>query len=184
MARKGRKYKNNASRKPSGEVRRDVIVANPLVLSRRLAAAKDIRADADNPLSVLFHRNAFATFDDEGKITDDGRDIFDTGSDLAGLYWRLHGKPFARSAGGVHGIDAVDAERALKDERRFTQIVHALDRLGRNTRSIVLDCCAHMITPNPRNVVDLIRGLRKIADLPRPKISREELDKAVSELAA
>ena len=174
MSRAGRRRKLDQNRHPSGHIVEKLIV-NSVVLDRRMKAAKDIRADEGSPLSVLFHLHVIT------------QDQHDAGSDLAARYWRLFGKPFGRVAdlNGVRGRDTIDGVRALRDEIGHEQAIRALDRLGRNTRRIVLDCCVHLTwTPSAHHVEQLRNGLETLFQLPRPRTSETEKDRARAEMVA
>lgn len=180
MAHKGRKRNFEANRQPNGKVRTQVITANPIVLAHRISQAKDTRADTNDPLSVLFYAGKLRR---PGEGSDsEAQHRYSAGTDLAGLYWRLFGKPFARGPGGIHGTDELDPVRALRDEMTYRQVIRELDALGRNTRRIVLDCCAHCRVPNSGNVARLIAGLETLVEMPRPKISDAAKDRARCEI--
>lgn len=155
---------------------------NAVVLAHRLRLAKDIRADANDPLAILFYNGGLRR---NGEKTDsDAQYRYEAGLELRSIYWRLFGKPFARAPGGVHGIDAIDGAKSLHDESVYRDMVRALDRLGNNARRTVIDCCVHMHTPHVDRVTQIAAALERLSQMDRTKLSDGQREHARAEMVA
>ena len=211
MAKKrGVKPRKDGPRQPNGQLRR-ASPHNPYNYRRRLdgfgfqnveqyddkevvsvARAKNLHQDShEHPLRVLYVLQ---------HITGSQRD---RGEEFGNLYWRLFGAPNARAqdflaAGGVTHRDPVVQ---LADERRYADCLKALDDSG--ARKYVVLLAAYLepgwLIPqliaqgigatlprggrHDRRVRLIIRGLDALENVARPRISDEERERVLREVA-
>lgn len=152
----------------------------------RLATTGDQNLSPDYPLSVLLGRGLINQVQ------------HDAGMRFAGLYWALFGKPFGRSQDYQQPRGSgMDAATELKTRAEYEAAVAALADLG--AVGLITDLAVYLRrgwlvdeilrggARHRRHQVRLLRirhALDALANLPRVRLSREQLDRARAEEVA
>jgi hypothetical protein len=188
MARKGRKRKLR-KRERNGRPSRAGLEHGPdrgtsEMQSLRAATTGDARLSPDYPLSILLGRGLIDQVQ------------HDAGMRLARLYWALFGKPFGRAldyrqarGGGM------DAAAELRARAEYEAALAALADVGAVSlildlavflrRGWLVDAILKRETRHRRHQVRLQRirvALDALANLPRPRVDREVLERAREEM--
>ena len=152
----------------------------------RAATTGDQRLSPDYPLSILLGRGLI----DEVQ--------HDAGMRLGRLYWALFGKPFGKALDYQLPRGAgMDGAAELRARAEYEAALAALADLG--AVSLILDLAVFLRrgwlvdavlkgeTRHRRHRIRLLRirdALDALANLPRPRVSREEMDRAREEAVA
>jgi hypothetical protein len=190
MARRGRKRKA----KPRHKNGRLTWRAKPSPIdrgtsemqARRHAITRDQTLSPDYPLSILLGRGLITPMQ------------HDAGMKFARLYWALFGKPFGRAQDYQQprgtGIDAATELRARAEYEAAVAALADLGAVGLITelavflhRGWLVDAIVSGGARQRRHQVRLLRirqALDALANLPRPRLSREALERARADDAA